>query len=219
MLEHVFAKMNMLLNELFHKYPYATGKRKQKLHHQLSLLCMMSDCIIEEWLQFEEKLSNLLKKLKQNDLLSHLSSNDKQQIMLDNSNLYQRGQGYYILRMYKQAILYLKQASRLQPKCRHIQAYLGMSYLHISRYKDAHYHFHYLITLTTDKSVKAIAYNALGCICAKQRQLVVAIVYFQIAHQLDPTLSEPITNLKVCRSKKGRLQLGEKRMIHVNKPT
>lgn len=57
MFQHVFAEMNNMLDEIVKHYPSAQGPQKQALVQNWNMLKSMSEAIIEEWLQFEEKMA------------------------------------------------------------------------------------------------------------------------------------------------------------------
>lgn len=217
MLQQVFETMNELLDEVIAQYPQAKGKRKQELEHQVILLRSMSDHIMEEWLRLEERLS-LVKpnKGKGNAVCPQpCPVQENKASMPDYGDPYQRGQGYYLLMMYKEAVKYLEQAAQLHPDNIEVRAYLAMSHLHVGNCQEAGDHFQLLIPLADNNSIKAIACNALGCIHAKQNQFTEAEVFFQKALELDPTLLEPTMNLKVCQSQSGHLEFGGKNMIKI----
>lgn len=227
MLQHMFATMNELLDDIIEKYPSVQGDAKQELDHQLNLLRSMSDHIVEEWLRFEEKLA-LIRTASQkgtklnaavveslNTLLDHT---DKQAVecaeaLPDYNDPFQRGQGYFTLHMYDQAAAYLENAVRHQPDRCLTRLFLGLSYLHLGRNMEACRHFHFIIPITEDVKLKAIAYNALGCVQVMHRNTEKAQHYFHKAHFTDPSIPEPIANLKVCNSQSGSLQFGEKRAV------
>lgn len=217
MLQHVFETMNELLDEVIAKYPHAKGKQKQELEHQVSLLRSMSDHIVEEWLRFEERLSLLRPKAGKSSTVPSQPCpvKDSKITLPDYGDPYQRGQGYYLLMMYKEAVPFLEQAAKLHPESIEVRAYLAMSHLQLGNCQEAGHHFQLIIPLTDNNSMKAIACNALGCIHAKQHQFAQAKAWFQKAHELDPTLPEPIMNLKVCQSKSGQLELGGEHMMHI----
>ncbi|MCM3341286.1 tetratricopeptide repeat protein [Paenibacillus sp. MER TA 81-3] len=213
MLQHVFATMNDLLDDIIRQYPHAQGKEKKELDHQMSLLRSMSDLIVEEWLQFEEKLAQLRPRGK--DASGGKMKKEQEISAPDYGDPFQRGQGYYLLMMYKEAVKHLEQAALHQPDNIEVRAYLAMAYLNMGRSQEAGHHFEFIIPLTESKCLKAIAYNALGCIQAEQRNLSLAQEYFAKAHQMDPSLPEPVFNLKVCLSNCGHLQYGAGNMNHM----
>ncbi|WP_374018719.1 tetratricopeptide repeat protein [Paenibacillus thiaminolyticus] len=203
MLQQVFATMNEVLDELIRQYPQAAGERKQELDRQLKVLSTMSDYIVEEWLRFEEKLASL-RPHSPNDVIEA----QPQPTLPDVTDPFQRGQGYYMLMMYDEAVKHLEAAASIRPDHIDSRIYLAMSYLHLGRNQEAGHHFQLIIPLTESKCLKAIAYNALGCISAEQRDLSKAKEYFSKAHLLDPSLPEPVLNLKACLSDGDHLQYG-----------
>ncbi|WP_028593566.1 tetratricopeptide repeat protein [Paenibacillus assamensis] len=227
MLQHMFATMNDQLDDILKHYPKAKGQIREELNQQIQLLTSMSDHFLEEWLRFEEKLALLRKQnegehnSQSNSLTSIVSqkqtstSVQKSMLDLDYSDPFQRGQGYFTLLMYHQAANHFEEAALQQPERLLARAYLGLSYLHLGRKQEACRHFHFIIPLTEDAMLKALAYNALGCIQAMDRNTEKAQHYFHQAHVADPTIPEPIANLQVCLDNQGCLQLGEKRMVHM----
>ncbi|MCG7406489.1 hypothetical protein MH117_03595 [Paenibacillus sp. ACRRX] len=220
MLQHMFATMNELLDEIIQQYPSAEGTTKQELEHQMSLLRSMSDHIVEEWLRFEEKLALVRAERSAGNQVPATVSNQnppsEDSELPDYNDPLQYGQGYFTLRMYEQASRHLEQAISRHPDKLIARVYLGLSYLHLGRNQEACRHFHFIIPLTEDAKLKALAYNALGCIQALHRNTEKAQHYFQKAHFADPTIPEPIANLKVCIHNHGVLQYGEKRMAHMS---
>lgn len=71
--------------------------------------------------------------------------------------------------MYDEAVKHLEAAASIRPDHIDSRIYLAMSYLHLGRNQEAGHHFQLIIPLTESKCLKAIAYNALGCISAEQR--------------------------------------------------
>lgn len=63
MLQHLFAVMNELLDELLIRYPDADKKQRETLLEQMRMLQSMSDAIVDGWLQVEEKLALLRERV------------------------------------------------------------------------------------------------------------------------------------------------------------
>lgn len=57
MFQQMFDAMNEMLNHLIKAYPTATGEQKEQFDEQLAMLKKMSDSLIEQWIDFEEKFS------------------------------------------------------------------------------------------------------------------------------------------------------------------
>ncbi|WP_042162355.1 hypothetical protein [Paenibacillus gorillae] len=60
MFQHLFDSMNEMLDQLICNYPNAVGAQKLQYDEQIQMLKQMSDSLVEQWIDFEEKLSGLL---------------------------------------------------------------------------------------------------------------------------------------------------------------
>jgi tetratricopeptide (TPR) repeat protein len=75
-------------------------------------------------------------------------------------------------------------------------------------YAAAYRYFHRLLTLTDDRRIKAVSYNAMGCIHAVASDLDKACELFRLAHETDPTLPDPLQNLSACLKSDGAVPHG-----------
>ena len=103
MFKHLFSTMNEVLEEIQKEYPNSDVEKKAELDEQLQVLKTMSDEFIEAWLLFEEKLGKFygavpISTQTLHDELMELDVSGKQ------TEEFMRGQGYYKLYMYDQAI-------------------------------------------------------------------------------------------------------------------
>ncbi|MCM3627494.1 hypothetical protein M3194_08955 [Paenibacillus glycanilyticus] len=57
MFQQMFEAMNEILDHLIEAYPTATGEQKAQFDEQLTMLKKMSDTLVEQWIDFEEKFS------------------------------------------------------------------------------------------------------------------------------------------------------------------
>lgn len=221
MFQHLFDSMNHTLDNIIQHYPTAAVSQKKKLNEQLSVLKSMSDHVIEQWLSFEEKMAQFYENAPNSP--SHSASQTAEPAL--KSEMYEydsigkfeqgacdesfiKGQGYYKLFMFRQAIELFEQVVRTQPDFIVARLYLAMSYLKIGDGNEAYRHFKFIIPMTDNARLKAISYNALGCIQMLNRHPEMAEHYFQLAHKTDPTLSDPLINLEVCAYNQGTLQYG-----------
>nr|WP_209860457.1 hypothetical protein [Paenibacillus shirakamiensis] len=202
MFQHVFAEMNEMLDDIARRYPIAEGVDKQELSQKWQTLKTMSDGIIEEWLSFEEKMSEIRKGwgLPESGApaeLPEMSSPD-----------FIKGQGYYKLNMYPQAARHFKLSTEQFKDSLLAHIYLAMCHLNTEDFPEAGRHFQWVLPLTSNKRLRSIIYNALGCVEAKMSQMDRAQEYFTLAHHMDPSFPEPLANLNVCLQKRGCLQYG-----------
>ncbi|SFF05928.1 hypothetical protein SAMN05216378_4919 [Paenibacillus catalpae] len=57
MFQQMFEAMNEMLDHLIEVYPKATGEQKVQYDEQMAMLKKMSDSLVEQWIEFEEKFS------------------------------------------------------------------------------------------------------------------------------------------------------------------
>lgn len=202
MIKELFAAMNDALEEVIREHPTAVGVQKQVLAEQLEVLKAMSEAIIEEWLLFEEKMSTI-------SPVPAIQGKTGNSFPLEHDEQMSKGQGYFRLLMYKEAIREFQQVVARYPDSMNARLYLALSYLQQTEYTEAYRHFKFLLPLTEDAKIKAVSYNAMGCIQAIQNNLEKACELFQLAYESDPTLKDPLINLAVCMEKEGMLQASD----------
>jgi tetratricopeptide (TPR) repeat protein len=206
MFQHVFAEMNDMLDEISQHYPMAHGMQKQTLHQKWNLLKHMSDGIIEEWLCFEEKMGELRQIWNNPDEVFDFEHPDH---MLNNDHFI-KGQGYYKLLMYNQALEQFQQVIIQHPEGNFLAVtYLAMCYHHLQLIDKAVEQFHLALKVTVNLRLQAIIYNALGCIEGNRGAGGKAREYFKKSHHSDPSLPEPVANLEACLNDSGQLQFGK----------
>jgi len=125
----------------------------------------------------------------------------------DTAFLISKGQGYFKLHMFGHASCELGKAIELSPDCQLARLFMAMTLMHMQQWNDAEKHFQILISLTEHAKWRAIGYNALGCIQAVHMNLELAEQYFWKAHQVDPSFTDSMMNLKCCKERNGQLSL------------
>jgi len=194
MFKHLFSTMNEVLEQIQREYPHTSGKKREALDEQLQVLKAMSDEFIESWLQFEEKLGKLYSAAP--DHPQHLKSElPELDISGKQSEEFKRGQGFYKLNMYDQAIREFEALLARQPDFVLARMYVAMGYLRKEEYGEAYRHFQFVLPLTDNTKMKAISYNAMGCIQIQNQNMEKAFEYFQQAYRHDPSCVEPLINL------------------------
>lgn len=216
MFKQLFEAMNEQLDDIIQHYPKAVGADKNELNDKLNVLKAMSDTMIEEWLLFEDKMKIL--NLEHLQHTAHASSNqvlpqimgkqlDKQQEWMKSED-FLKGQGYFQLFMFQEAIQYFQIVVRSFPDFIMARLYLALSFLKLGEPNEAYPHFQLIIPMTENNKLKAISYNALGCIQVHYHNTEKACEYFKMAYQTDPTMQEPLSNMEVCLHNCGKLQYG-----------
>lgn len=200
MFKQLFATMNEVLDDIIAQYPSANSSKKRELEDQLSVLKAMSDTCIEEWLLFDEKMG--LVGRSEPESAADLPLPEAEPCVLDlqekakTSGSFDKGQGYYKLAMFDEAADEFEDIVNHRPDDLLPRIYLAMSYLRMGQYGEAYRHFQFLVPLTENRKIKAISYNAMGCIHAENNNLDQAIKYFKKAHTADPSSIEPVLNIK-----------------------
>ncbi|MBR2563267.1 MAG: tetratricopeptide repeat protein [Paenibacillus sp.] len=206
MFQHVFAEMNDMLDEIIKRYPSAEGLDKQELQQKWNLLKRMSDGVLDEWLVFEEKMSHL----REQELEKPASLEPEQQAVtaLPEVHLecFSRGQGYFKLQMYSQAIAQFSRVVGDYPDSALAHFYLALAHLSLEQMYESELHLQTIMMLNGSPRLKGLVCNVLGCIQAKLSNLEAACSLFAQALQYDPTLTEPLYNMEVCRLNRGKLQ-------------
>lgn len=204
MFKHLFASMNEMLDEVMSEYPSSTVAKEKELKEKLRALKALSDGCIEEWLLFEEKLGKMMQAAGIVTLLDGGDPLDPE-FAAKRSDLFVRGQGYYKLHMYREAIDQFAELLNSQPDFTLARIYLAMAYFHQGHTEDSYSHFQFLSQLTENLKLKAISLNAMGCIQVKQNNLEKACELFNLAYRTDPSSVEPLIDLGVCSEKQGGL--------------
>ena len=197
-LQQWFATLHEVLDELILRYPCAAAAEQAKLREQWQLLKKMSDEMVESWLQLEEKLSMFQELDEQGALVSAPTE------LLGS---FYKGQGYFKLHMFRQAAEQLEDTVRIYPDLLSARLYLAMSRMHLQEWQEAQRHFRLIAALADNAKMRAIAYNALGCIQAIHAQLDQAQQLFRKALEADPSFRDPQLNLACCQRHDGELLL------------
>jgi tetratricopeptide (TPR) repeat protein len=222
MFKQIFATMNDVLDQIMEEYPKASSHKKLELDQELNVLKEMSDAFIEEWLLFEEKMGKHTEKyqaaLPKEELVDPLQSKIKvnhttaeevlEKPKMIHSMAFEKAQGYFNLYMFKEAIIEFEKLVKTHPDFILARLYLALGYLIIGQLSEAARHFQFIIPVADQEKVKAIAFNAMGCIQYKLGHSEKASEYFEKAYESDPSLSEPIHNLEVLKNNNGSLELG-----------
>jgi tetratricopeptide (TPR) repeat protein len=201
MFKHLFASMNEMLKEVAAHYPAAEGIQKRELQEKLLALKAMSDSFIEDWLLFEEKLGSFYALHPAEKLTDPLDP----ELGCQRSDEFIRGQGYYKLLMYDEAIREFTVIIHRQPDFTLARVYIAMCFLRKGDISESYSHFYFLSQLTENQQMKAISYNVMGCIQIHHQNVDKALEYFNKAFHTDPDSVEPLLEMGLCCEKKGDL--------------
>lgn len=222
MFKHLFATMNEALEDIIRLYPMAVGAKKRDLDEQLNALRAMSDACIEEWLQFEEKMGQFNGEPSAaagiypdlNLLETGCAAADKPGCLLPEltfkpqpaqSEAFRKGQGFFNLMMFQESIREFERVVAEHPEFLTGKLYLALGHLKMGHLQEAYRMFQFIVQLAEDPKMKAISYNAMGCIQVKNQNMEAAKDYFMIACTMDPTLVEPIIHMNVSLHSEGSM--------------
>lgn len=191
--------MHEMLDDLIIRYPHASGEEKSQLQEQWNMLKSLSDDIIESWLQFEDRMAFF------RDVQTDQGPQKHEQDPLLQMVPFIKGQGYFKLHMYPQASEQLEEAISRYPDFVGARLFLAMSRMHMKEWGEAQRHFQLISAVAEDDKLRAIAYNALGCIQAVYAHLDQAQTYFRKAIDADPSFADPKRNLECCSQGIGQL--------------
>ncbi|WP_058301632.1 tetratricopeptide repeat protein [Gorillibacterium timonense] len=189
MFKDLFATMNDVLDGILTDYPDADEEKTVELAEQLQMLKSMSDNCLEEWLRFEERLADCRSKLVPAPEL--VSSTDAEGEKPPASEHFTRGQGYYKLYMFPEAVNEFDKLVKEHPDFVLGRVYLAMGYLRLGELAEAYRHFQLLVPLTKSTKLKAISYNAMGCIQVHNQNMDQAYDFFKMADMTDSSFMEP----------------------------
>lgn len=229
MFQHMFTEMNELLDRMIEQYPSACDEQKKHYEQQMNEMKKLSDSFIEQWLEFEEKLADFKERQESKaglagDSKQHAAAPSKQgaapyvaasypcsqadlEVPEEAAPIISRGQGYYKLLMFPEAAAQFREAVGHSPECNLARLFLAMTYMHMQNWNEAQRHFQLLIALTDFPKWLAMGYNALGCIQAVHMNLAHAEKLFMKAHQVCPSFTDPLNNLKCCQQTPLQLSL------------
>lgn len=186
-LEQLFVTMNELLAEISTLYATAEGQAKVNLDDQLDMLKRMSDQYMEQWLEFEQNLTDFYTANKQESpIISTDPVHSIEAVGKSPDMGFLKAQGYYQLYMFEQAVKELEIVIKQAPEDIMVRIYLAMGYLRLGEDGDAYPHFQMIVPLTDNNQLKAISYNGMGCIQLKRNNFLKAKEYFQLAYHWDP---------------------------------
>jgi tetratricopeptide (TPR) repeat protein len=209
MFEQLFITMKELLDEISIRYDAASATEKIKLNDQLVMLKNMSDQFMEHWLEFEERLAAFYAQdheVENVPVVADDDTEDKPQLPVRVDGGFEKAQGFYKLYMFDQAVKELEKLIQLQPDDLLARIYLAMGYLRLGEDGDAYPHFQMILPLTENNQLKAISYNAMGCIQVRKKNMQKAMEFFKLAYHSDPTcLLEPVGYPQQIASSQQRL--------------
>ncbi|WNC17293.1 tetratricopeptide repeat protein [Brevibacillus brevis] len=213
------------------KWAGATEQERIQLADQLFYLRQVSDTVVDLWLQFEERLSNAIRRIKQMEGQLPSEGNQVQAAATQENAakhakppeadgedtisqketvpyepMFRRGEGFYHLRMYQDAKKCFAELIRESPDWESGRLYYAYSLLFCEERESAFREFRLLSRSASSPAVMAISYNAIGCILAEEEQWLEAAQAFKASLEARPDQEEARYNLALCYLKDGDAQ-------------
>lgn len=208
-----FNQLHAELGEISQSWSVASDEEKRRMAEQLVRLRRLSDQIVDAWLALEEKLSLVLKMV--NEVEQSANTADSAQLnggavhadtQPEHVLLYRKGEGFYHLRLFHDAKQHFAQLLKHSPDWESGRLYYGYSLLFCGEREAALREFRLLSRTASEQKVKAISYNALGCMVAEERHWLEATEAFKAALQTMPDYLEAAFNLALCYLQSGEAQ-------------
>ncbi len=205
LLSYYFAGLNERIGKIKERMAVAQEEEKTKLYHTVLQLRQISDKVVEEWLNFEEQLVEVQRMFESMggepfDALELQSvdeeTEDVQEIYLPYplAAQFRRGQGYFMLSMYREAVESFNQVIEEAPDVAVARLYLAFGFLMSGRLDMAYRQFRLLTETCEHAFIRAASYNALGCISALENNAEQGLLWFEHALAMFPDLTDATYN-------------------------
>lgn len=223
--KHLFCSLMERLDGLEEKW-VTTSKQgnKESILNEIGDLRQISDEILDSWLEFEERLSQLHKdvELDINDIPDQVAEKILKEIKKttqpepassmvsylsgDVARIFRKGQGYYSLLMYPHASKHFQEVVQLEPDLEIARMFLAFSEMMSGSWDEADRHFQLLSHTTNQNILKATAFNARGCMLAARKEWDQALHYFERSIEIYPKLKDPLFNRALVLMELGKYQ-------------
>lgn len=214
--EEYFQTLLHQIDRIERDWETADTNRQLMLATELREHREISDRIVDQWIQYEEKLSNLIKKIKSSAQAlkenSHIppapvtEMQKKDDLLESYQHLFRKGEGFYHLRLFEDAKKHFATLLAEYPDWEHGRLYYGYSLLFSDEKEAALKEFRLLSRSACSPKVAAISYNAIGSILAQERHYMEAEQSFQAALETVSDHPESLYNLALCYLQQGDAQ-------------
>lgn len=214
------------------KWQGASEQERLQLAEQLFQLRQVSDTVVDLWLQFEEKLSNAIRNIKEMEgqlpaeekkthqpkvhaesakaVETKKTTEGKKKDHSPETGLYEpifrRGEGFYHLRMFQDAKKCFAELVQKSPDWESGRLYYAYSLLLCEEKELAFREFRLLGRTAGSPTIVAISFNAIGCILAEEEQWLEAAQAFKTSLEIKPEQEEAKYNLALCYLRDGDAQ-------------
>jgi len=213
LIEQWFEALRMKAETVERQWQGASQGEKVQLAEQLFELRKVSDQIVDLWLQFEEKLSAVIRQIKmaEGQGISQTEPEEGESPVLEEKphpylHVYRKGEGFYHLRLYKDAKRCFADLLKESPDWESGRLYYAYSLLFSDEKEEAMKQFRLLSKSAVSPQVAGISHNAIGCILAEEEQWLEAAQAFKAALEVQPGHRDARFNLALCYLQDGDVQ-------------
>ncbi|MGC5324601.1 tetratricopeptide repeat protein [Brevibacillus sp. SYSU BS000544] len=228
-LDEYFTSLCNGLERIDSEWKTADTQRRLLLAGELKEHREISDQIVDQWIQYEEKLSTLIKKVKLSgnnhtfDPSNKATNPTQDEKSITNTgsapifakgkdssdeleiheHLFRKGEGFYHLRLFEDSRNYFSKLLTENPDWEHGRLYYAYSMYFNDEKEAALREFRLLSKTASSPKVSAISYNAIGCILAEEKHYLEAAQSFESAREVMPSHAESLFNLALCHFQQG----------------
>jgi tetratricopeptide (TPR) repeat protein len=194
LISQYFSALKNRLESIEKMYHHLAGEEKMELYKEVLAFRQLSDQVVEDWLQFEEKLA-FVQQLFENGQETKGTGDPQLQeneVLLPRHLTFQflQGKGYFELSMYDEAVKSFSHIIHQEPDTELARLYLAFGFLMLRRFEVAYRQFQLLAETTSYPIFASVAYNEMGVISVLEGKPDQGIAWFQKALEIFPGLSE-----------------------------
>lgn len=197
LLSQYFASLKDRLENIEEVLPQTTEEQKIELYKEVLAFRQLSDQVVEDWLQFEEKLAMVQRMFEMEpeagqDSLPLPQPKEKNEILLPRHLTLQflQGKGYFELSMYDEAVKSFSHIIHQEPDVELARLYLAFGFLMSRRLEVAFRQFQLLAETTSYPIFASVAYNEMGVIAVLEGRPDQGLIWFKRALDIYPKLTE-----------------------------
>ncbi|HBI02471.1 MAG TPA: hypothetical protein DDY49_00390 [Paenibacillaceae bacterium] len=196
LLSQYFASLKDRLENIEEVLLHTSEEQKIELYREVLAFRQLSDQVVEDWLQFEEKLAMVQRMFEMEsepEEETNCSPQPKEnEVLLPRHLSFQflQGKGYFELSMYDEAVKSFSHIIRQEPDMELARLYLAFGFLMSRRLEMAFRQFQLLAETTSYPIFASVAYNEMGVISVLEGRPDQGLVWFKEALERYPRLTE-----------------------------
>lgn len=200
-LSEYFATLRDRLEYIEQLFPELNSYQRMDSYDEVLTMRKISDQIVEDWLQFEEKLAYVQRLFEKGQMEMAEEEGvdelpEENELVLPRHLAFQflQGKGYFELSMYDEAVKSFSHIIRQEPDMELARLYLAFGFLMSRRWEVSYRQFQLLAETTSYPIFASVAYNGMGVISVLEGRPDQGLEWFEKAIQSYPELSEAYFN-------------------------